>query len=181
MPKRILKPHEISTEPEITFDDEGNTVLVSDTKVPAAGGAGAPKEKKSFEERYKEAQAKARKMNEEIGYGAGQDYLSDWEIENKKELSKYIKEQRVGKSDATIKKELHEAVKEAAINLQKVWEETKDMLTPLGARNANARSLLGKAREKVRSAAISKGGGEVYELDGKEVLSILKKYFTQDK
>lgn len=49
------------------------------------------KSSKSFKELYDEAQAKARLMESDVGYGAGQEYLDEWEKKNKKKLDAYIK------------------------------------------------------------------------------------------
>ena len=55
------------------------------------------RKKKPFHQRLEEAKKQAQENEEKFGYGAGDEYLNEWLINNKEEYEAYIKEKKAEK------------------------------------------------------------------------------------
>jgi ketol-acid reductoisomerase len=90
----------------------------------------------------------------------------------------FSKERKIiGSSKKNTLKKLREDIKKASQEAQKVWDANKNDRNPLtGQLSANAKVLIGKAEQKIRSARISSGGGVVEMIDDDEYNKIRNKY-----
>jgi sugar-specific transcriptional regulator TrmB len=80
----------------------------------------------------------------------------------------------------TKKQEVKEALIEASKQAKKVYDANKDKVNPLtGQLGINERKLIGKAKEAVRSASSSTGGGQFVTLSDEAFRKIVEKYFPE--
>ena len=88
--------------------------------------------KRTFEERYEAAKAKAKKMSEELGSGAGQDYLGDWEIDHADEIAAHKKQKEASSLIEGAKKYLKDISADSRDRLFTGWDEAHEYKKGLG-------------------------------------------------